>query len=283
MNDSILFLTDRSLGSGPVPSVHLMHWSGSGMHSVTNQWVTFSASWSPRRWKIIYICDSGWTKPAPGLFVMNSDGTNIRRLTPLGEDVTGTSAWSPDGNWIAYVEIDPTDQYRRGRVKLIRPDGTQARILTNWYGSMWRVAWSNDSQKIVFSGFEYMNYNRLYIINTDGSGLSVLFDHPQPCYSPSWSPNGRFIAFESFARIDNIDYSNIFTYELATSHIRQITSGKTFDSNPTWSSDSRTIVFSSAPPGVPVRSSLYRIGADGANVARITDSLGIDWNPSWFN
>ena len=163
-NDSVLFSSDRFIGTSFAPSVYIMHKSGSGMHAISDQLFTFGGSWSPRRWKILFIADSGYGSPSRGLYVMNSDGTNRKRLTPVGEDVFGSAAWSPDGSKIAYIEIDTSDQFGRGRVKLINPDGTEPKVLTDWYGGLRDVTWSPDSRRIIFDGFEYMSFDKLHII-----------------------------------------------------------------------------------------------------------------------
>lgn len=280
-NDSILFSSDRFIGTNYAPSVYIMHRSGSGIHALTNQWFTSGASWSPRRWKIIFFADNGAGKTSRGLYIMNSDGTNIKRLTPLGEDVFGTAAWSPDGNKIAYIEIDTSNQYGRGRIKVINPDGTDPKIITDWFGELRRVTWSPDSRKIIFDGFEYMSKDKLFIINSDGSGFSVLFDYLYGCYSPSWSPDGKLLAFCSSTMLSGSFYMKIFIYNFDTKQIKQVSSGKTFEYSPTWSSDSKTILFSSSPPGESGGSSIFSIMTDGSNFSRLTDSLGTDYSVSW--
>jgi len=281
--DSILCASDRFIGTSFAPSVYIMNKNGSGMHALTNQWYTFAASWSPRRWKIIFIADTGYSNPSRGLFVMNSDGTDKKRLTPPNQDVFGVASWSPDGSNIAYIEID-SSVYNRGRVMLMNPDGTNIRAITDWWsGSPTRVTWSPDSRKIVFDGFKNPGSNTLYEINADGTGLSVLFTYPQSCYSASWSPDGNFIAFASFANIENMYYSKIFIYDFNAHRIRQITTGKSFDYNPTWSSDSKSLIFSSTPPGFNLMSSLYKVDISGSNLVQLTDNLGWDYDPSWCN
>ena len=125
-----------------------------------------------------------------------------------------------------------------------------------------------------------MSYDKLYIVNEDGSGLIELFNYPQGCYFPSWSPNGELLAFSSFALSGGIYYSKIFTYSFSTTHIQQITTKNTFDYHPTWSPDSKTILFSANING---RGSIYSIDINGNNLTRITDSLGTDYDISWYN
>jgi len=277
-NDDVLFSSDRYIGTNFAPSVYIMHRGGTGIHALTDGVFAFGASWSPRRWKIIFIADSGYGPPSRGLYIMNSDGTNKKRLTSRDEDVFGTAAWSPDGSKIAYVEIDKSDTYGRGRVKIINPDGTDPKVLTDWFGGLRRVTWSPNSRSIIFDGFEYMSFNKLRIINSDGTGQAELFEYFTGCYSPSWSPDGALVAFCSNA----YNYSQIFTYNINTKEIKLITKSNNFHDSPTWSSDSKAILFSSRPPGQTGGSSIYSIGTDGSNLSRLTDSLGTDYNVSWF-
>src|SRR4051794_1231291 len=56
-----------------------------------------------------------------GLFAIEADGSDLRRLTPSGLDVTAFE-WAPDGSRIAYLD-------RHGALRIVRSDGKGAELL----------------------------------------------------------------------------------------------------------------------------------------------------------
>ena len=57
--------------------------------------------WSPRGGRIAFIRQSG---DSFGLFVVNRDGTGLRRLYVTGSHTLHSLAWSPGGRQIAFVK-----------------------------------------------------------------------------------------------------------------------------------------------------------------------------------
>ena len=74
--------------------------------------------------------------------------------------------------------------------------------------------------------------------------------------------------------------NHIFTLDLATGSIRQLTSGRNHhDQHPRWSPDGRRISFVSSRSG---SFDLYAMDADGTNVTRLTDHPANDFDPMWM-
>jgi TolB protein len=74
---------------------------------------------------------------------------------------------------------------------------------------------------------------------------------------------------------------HIFTLDLATGKVRQLTSGRNHhDSNPRWSPDGKRIAFKSTR--VNGQFDIFVMNADGSNVARITDHPAQDHDPVWL-
>jgi len=280
--NEILFSSDRFLNTSFAPSVHVTDVSDKNVHGLLNFYFTSGASWSPRRWKVIFEADTGWYKSVPCLFIANYDGTGIKQISPKGEQVVGIAAWSPDGETIAYLEMDTTNRVF-ARVKLMKPDGSQARAITGWYGQLTRVTWSPDSKRLVFGGCEVGSSDVLYIIEADGTNLKILLGlNMVGAYSPSWSPDGQFIAFSSLSYHDSAYYSNIFTYNVISQQTTQITRTKSDDFTATWSADSKYLVFDSDPADGLDNSRLRMVAVDGTGNVALTDSLAIDYQPCWY-
>jgi len=93
---------------------------------------------------------------------------------------------------------------------------------------------------------------------------------------------GGTLVFQSDLRApDNPDSrSHIFSIDLASGSIRQLSSGRNHhDMSPRWSPDGRRIAFKSSRSG---NWDIYVMNADGTNVVRVTDSPANDHDPVWM-
>jgi dipeptidyl aminopeptidase/acylaminoacyl peptidase len=143
--------------------------------------------WSPDGQQIVFEAEPN--QGGRRIYVIDVDGSNLRWLTE-GEDYDSGPAWSPDGQWIAFVRW--TDLW------LVRPDGTDAHeLLATGKLPSREVVWSPDSQRIVFlraaseAGF---SRDEVWVVNRDGSDSRLLYSPERPTGAEvklAWSPDGQ--------------------------------------------------------------------------------------------
>lgn len=98
-------------------------------------------------------------------------------------------AFSPDGQWVAYISI-PDQALWRSKV-----DGSERLQLTN-ASEMWAglPRWSPDGKQIVFMGRKTNTSWRAYLVSPNGGATRDLVPGAEAGVDPSWSPDGESIA-----------------------------------------------------------------------------------------
>jgi TolB protein len=119
------------------------------------------------------------------------------------------------------------------------------------------------------------NGTDLWVIREDGTGLRRVTRQGTHNEFPSWSPDGRQLAF---ARSDGLS-GGIWTLDVTTSKVRRLTQGAALDAQPAWSPDGRTIAFVRQVHGEG--SAIETISADGRHLSRLTSIPGNYQHPTW--
>src|SRR5881628_2984636 len=123
------------------------------------------------------------------------------------------------------------------------------------------------SGRIVFD-----NFQDVWSVNADGTGLRRLTRSPWPEFDPSWSPDGRFIAY----RAEPHEYPQLWVMNADGSGQHRLTRDGGF---PIWSPDGSMIAY--APGGGPSGMSCIAImNADGSEQRRLPHTDYGEY-PSW--
>jgi TolB protein len=119
------------------------------------------------------------------------------------------------------------------------------------------------------------DYYRLTLADSDGARPIVLLESREPVLAPTWSPDGREIAYVSF----ETNRPAIFRQNLQTGAREQLTNFKGLNSSPSWSPDGRTMAMVLSKDGSP---DIYLMDLITKQLTRITRHYAIDTEPSWM-
>jgi len=112
----------------------------------------------------------------------------------------------------------------------------------------------------------------LRITDSDGEGGQIALASPMPIISPSWSPDGRELAYVSFESNKAV----VWAQEIFTGRRRKIADFRGSNSAPAYSPDGTKLAVTLSRAG---GSQLFILNKDGSNVQRLTQSLAIDTEP----
>lgn len=208
------------------------------------------------------------------------DGTQVTRLTRLPGFF---SDWRADGKRIAFDFFEPSGDEQ---IATMTAAGRDLRVLTSGPGIHEVPSWSPNGRRLVFGfspeadpgtpGFE----TRLWTMRADGSKAKPLpMDEPGFDSTPRYSPNGRWIVFGRLHIMSDGYESALFIVRAKGGKVKQLTRWGEIDENPTWSPDSRRIVFAVGPEG-----SIEAISPSGSGRHVILPALeGRGGHKPWFS
>ena len=165
--------------------IYVANIDGTGLVQLTqNTSNDIFPNWSPDDSKIVFFSNRDYTDK---IYVINSDGSNLHRLTLVPNLREKIADWSPDGSRIVFYAKDESYTVNWDMF-LINPDGSNLSQLTNtpWGIDELHETWSPYPDKIVFARNDGSMGTGIYIMKTDGSGLTKVFDSPADDDYPHW-------------------------------------------------------------------------------------------------
>lgn len=263
----VVYVSNR----GGSKDIWMMDYDGSNQHQVTH---LGSISLSPRiapdnsriafcelmreSWQIrMYSLDLGRTVTFPVFPAMN--------MSP---------AWSPDGNRLAFSSSRSGDP----EIYIVDSDGHNLKRVTAYHGPDVSPVWNPKTGAQIAWVSGQSGLPQIWIMEADGTNPQRITDQGY-AVSPSWSPNGQFLAF-AWTRHYGPGLpggQDIYVMDITTKKYWQLTHEAARNDFPTWSPDNRHIVFQSDRNG---RWQIWTMLADGTDQKPLT-SQGENTQPNW--
>lgn len=190
-----------------------------------------AAAWSPDGKIIAFTSDRDGKEKE--IYLMNMDGTNQRKLTSLASYIESLT-WLKDGSGIVFTmmitEKNDSTSTTNGEIYQIDQNGKNLKRLTNKKGFDSGASFSPNTFQMAFYGPTENKKYDLFIANADGSGIRNLTSDDTEDYSPSWSPDGKWLAYTSGA---NGKY-DIWLIHTDTKERKQLTTAPKRNETPFW-------------------------------------------------
>jgi Tol biopolymer transport system component len=191
----------RGQDSSP-PGIFVLDVATGQMHPITanpySGYLDKEPDYSPDGTQIVFVRDrelveAGASRDREALFIVNVDGSGLRRLTPWAEGV-GTPSWSPDGSIVVFrrgIVGQPPDGL--SQIFVIGADGRGGmRQLTfgSKASSFW-PSWSPEGDRIIFTRWDFAFVDQgggfeLRSMHPDGSGTRPILQSDVGRNEASW-------------------------------------------------------------------------------------------------
>jgi Tol biopolymer transport system component len=208
------------------------------------------------------------------IFVMNSNGSGVKRVTPKEASFAHDAGWTRDGKSMTYVvdDIKMTGVYiadlTTGKtVKLTQREA--------YYGA---PTWSLSGDQLIFLANTAIDrdYTDIFIKARDSETIKQITHKPTKKASIFWSPKGDKIGY---AEQDKKTYKTYFMNVDGT-NLQELSSPLTDFAAAAWSPDGAKLVGDSNHDGFPA---IYKMNPDGSDPVRLTNhpegDVGPDWSP----
>ncbi len=220
--------------------------------------------------RIAYVATEG-EPPAQHyqLIVADADGANPHLVLESRYPIM-SPAWSPDGQWLAYVSFET--KHSGVYVQLVRTG--ERRQVSARAGVNGAPDWSPDGHKLALTLGGSGGNPDIYVLDLSTQELTRITDDPAIDTEPTWAPDGRSLYFTS----DRAGSPQI--YQIAASpgaHPRRITFGGNYSARPRVSPDGTQLAM------VTLDNGNYRIAVQdlASGAVRVLSHGHLDESPSF--
>jgi len=225
-------------------------------------------AWSPDGSKIVFASGKDRSNGYYQIYTVESDGSNLKKLTNTVKSSNQGPIWSPDGKEIAFISNGQV--YVMDANGLLDNEGLEPTKITEGVIYNEKLTWLPDGKRIAA-----IDFWDVYLIDVDSKKSTKISDVPQPFLSV----DGKKVAFTcNFTDEWRGASTEICTINADGSGKTRLTKTKAVNTNPTWSPDGQKIAFISDRDG---SSEVYVMNADGSEPTRLTNNTEAESYPVW--
>lgn len=301
-DDEVIFVGSTE-GRQDVPDFYYqdlfkIHPSGSDMKRITTQLVVNSLDvYLPMRQ---IAAEDMHSYPIINIYtVKGNSAPQTRKFQPLRNFQYRYPAWSPDGRMLAFA-AQTKDSSNATEIFVANADGSRGKQLTDAEGFAAAPSWSPDGKFIAYKRNlldddpDFIGYNMALMVIDLKSGeerkLANLGTN-YPMHSVSWSPDSRYITYDSNDEIMVVEVATGQAISVAYGGHAPIWSPVTYDCTDGWtrllSSETARVVDGATETQMVIRSEPSQNGAQlgvlspGSSIAIVGDPICADGLVYW--
>jgi Tol biopolymer transport system component len=244
-------------------------------------------AWSPDHRRIVFSSDRDSEPLHDDVYVMNADGSGVRRLTSTPDMTEWSAKFSPDASEIVYVQSTGEG----GFIALMNADGSDVRRLAGPYKFAEFPSWRRDGAEIYFSAIaEGRSDADIYSVNPRTLEVKTRISTPSADVCPHFTHDGKTLTYatgtDQYA--ENGDGSGVnvdlYAHDLSSDDTTgksdyRLTNDLDVDDYGNPSPDDKTFVFIARRDG---NAELYLMDRDGEHQRRLTTTEDVQENvPDW--
>jgi len=209
------------------------------------------------------------------IYISEFDGRNPAQFTRT-RNITLSPAWSPDGQWLAYTAYPKNRPFlyiKHRRHKRGYEIGNKGLNIT--------PAWvpTDDSSAALeemrlAATLSFTGDQEIYLLTGKGKIIKRLTKSWGSDVSPTWSPDGKKLAFVS----NRSGNPHIYVKDLASGRVDRLTFQGRYNTQPNWSPKGDKLAYAGMEGG---RNDIFVIGFKGRPPVQLTRNSGNNESPSW--